>query len=128
MNVGGSFESIAALWLANKRHLITNIVTSATLWVLWKLGNCLCFQGMVWSSLKKVWDMLGRMLRRWLPMFKPEIQERLQSIIQQVELEASSVPRIRWWTASSESEQSIAQPFGGLLDALQLSSVGSATV
>ena len=71
--IGTDFESVAALWLANKKHLITNIVSSAVLWVLWKLRNLLCFQGVSWSGLKKVLSMTGRMLRGWLPMFKPVV-------------------------------------------------------
>jgi hypothetical protein len=43
VNLGKDFESVASLWLANKKHLITNIVSSAILWVIWKLWNSLCF-------------------------------------------------------------------------------------
>jgi len=48
VNIRKDFESVAALWLANKKHLITNIVSFAVLWVLWKLRNLLCFQGVSW--------------------------------------------------------------------------------
>jgi hypothetical protein len=31
INVGESYESVAALWIANKKHMIHNIVTSVVL-------------------------------------------------------------------------------------------------
>jgi hypothetical protein len=107
--MGEDFESIASLWIANKRHMIRNIVSSAVLWVLWKLRNLLYFQGVPWSGMKKVFAMTGRMLRGWLPMFKLNVQEKLEKIIQLVEEEASSVPLIGWKMDISESGQSSAQ-------------------
>lgn len=41
--MGSNYESVAKFWLANKKHLITNVVSSAVLWSLWKLWNELCF-------------------------------------------------------------------------------------
>jgi hypothetical protein len=37
-----NFESVARLWLANKRHELTNVISSS---VIWKLRNEICFQG-----------------------------------------------------------------------------------
>jgi hypothetical protein len=44
----------------------------------------------------KVFAMLGRMLRSWLPMFKPEVQEKVELVIHKVDAEASYAPRIKW--------------------------------
>jgi hypothetical protein len=45
VNLGDSFESVACLWLANKKHELTNVVSSAVIWSTWKLRNEICFQG-----------------------------------------------------------------------------------
>ena len=108
--VGADFESVASLWIANKKYMVCNIVTSAVIWVIWKLRNSLCFQGIPWSGMKKVFVMLGRLLRNWLPMFKLELQEKVERVICLVENEASLAPRIKWTVDSSGLDQSIAQP------------------
>jgi hypothetical protein len=36
---GGSYESIASLWLSAKKNVITNMLTAAVLWSIWKLRN-----------------------------------------------------------------------------------------
>ena len=61
--VGADFESVASLWIANKKYMVCNIVTSAIIWVIWKLCNSLCFQGVPWSGMKKMFVMLGRLLK-----------------------------------------------------------------
>jgi len=95
-NVGFDFESVASLWITNKKYMVCNIVTSAVLWVIWKLRNSLCFQGVPWSGMKKVFAMAGRMLRSWLPMYKADVQERVKRLVRSLEIEASSAPQIEW--------------------------------
>jgi hypothetical protein len=107
--IGADFESMASLWLSNKKFMICNIVTSVVLWVLWKLHNSLCFQGVPWLGMKKVFALVGRMLRSWLPMFKPVVQEKVEQFILMMEVEASSAPRIKWSLDSSGSVQSTAR-------------------
>jgi len=48
---GDEFESIARFWIVCKIHLITNTISSAVLWRLWKLHNDLSFHGA--TSLEK---------------------------------------------------------------------------
>jgi hypothetical protein len=55
--LGSDYESIAKLWLCNKRFGVINIVSSAMCWCIWKLRNCLCFQGVPWSGMKTLWQM-----------------------------------------------------------------------
>lgn len=50
VDIGHNYESVAKLWIANKKHLITNVVYSAVLWYLWKLRNELCFQSVVMAG------------------------------------------------------------------------------
>jgi hypothetical protein len=45
VELGCNDESVARFWIANKKHLITNVISSVVLWSLWKLRNELCFQG-----------------------------------------------------------------------------------
>jgi hypothetical protein len=42
-NLGCDFESVARFWLANKRHGLTNVISAAVLWSLWKLRNEIYF-------------------------------------------------------------------------------------
>jgi hypothetical protein len=46
--VGKNFESIAKLWLKNKKCKFVNILNVVVLWSLWKIGNNFCFQGSHW--------------------------------------------------------------------------------
>jgi hypothetical protein len=43
LNVGGSFENIGPFSLYNKIFLLVNMITSASLWALWKLRNVYVF-------------------------------------------------------------------------------------
>lgn len=35
LKIGDDFETVASLWIANKKYKINNVVSSAVLWVLW---------------------------------------------------------------------------------------------
>ncbi|KAF8679393.1 hypothetical protein HU200_045736 [Digitaria exilis] len=48
--LGCSFESVGSKWLSDKKFIITNIISFAALWSLWKLRNGLCFQNLAWRS------------------------------------------------------------------------------
>lgn len=108
-NISADFESVASLWLSNKKFMIANIISSAVLWVIWKLRNSICFQGVLWLGMKKVYALVGRMLRSWLPMFRPGVQEMVEQFTLVVEAEASSAPRITWNVDSSELDPSTAR-------------------
>jgi len=116
--MGNDFISMASLWISNKKFMVCNIVSSAVLWVIWKLRNALCFQGVPWMGMKMVFAMLGRMLRNWMPMFTMEVQESVEQIVCIVEAEARSAPQIRWRVELSGLAQSTAQPSKGLGSAM----------
>jgi hypothetical protein len=63
--------------------------------------------------MKKVFAMVGRMLRSWLPMFTLEVKERVEQVIQMVEDEAGSAPWLKWSVDTSGSAQSIVLLLGG---------------
>jgi hypothetical protein len=52
VRIGVNFESLAGFWLCNKKFGVTNMISSAVCWSLWKLRNCLCFQGVDWVSMR----------------------------------------------------------------------------
>lgn len=114
LELGNDFESIARFWIANKRHKLTNIISSAVLWSIWKLRNETCFQGAVWMGMKSILLKIVRMLRRWMVLFGQDVGLQVEEFAGQLEFKASSPPRIQWRTeeetsSSSELEQSAAR-------------------
>ena len=53
--------------------------------------------------------MVGRMLRGWMAMFKLDVQEKMEQIVQAVEFEANLPPRIIWTSDASGLALSTAQ-------------------
>jgi hypothetical protein len=51
--------------------------------------------------MKKVFAVLGRILRSWFPLLNLEEQEKLEQVVLLVEREASSVHKIGWIQYSS---------------------------
>jgi len=78
LNIGENFESVARLWLANKNHELTHVLSSAVIWSIWKSRNELCFQGVPWTGMKSVLMRVVRMIRRWVPMLKQELGRRVE--------------------------------------------------
>ena len=114
LNIGENFESVARLWLANQNHELTNVLSSAVIWSIWKLRNELCFQGVPWTGMKSVLMRVVRMIRRWVPMLNQELGRRVEELSSLLEKEALLSPQIEWSTqrgSSSELDQ---------LDALHL--------
>jgi hypothetical protein len=58
------FESMARLWISNKKNWVINMVNAAFMWNMWKLRNDICFGRCTWSGLQVVWFRLAKMLRR----------------------------------------------------------------
>jgi hypothetical protein len=73
LELGYDFESIGQFWIANKRHKLTNIISSAVLWFVWKLRNETCFQGAVWLGMRSILLKIVRMLRRWMVLFGQDV-------------------------------------------------------
>jgi hypothetical protein len=109
LNLGCDFESVAHLWLANKRHELTNVISSAVLWSLWKLRNEIYFQGTKWTGMAKLLLKIVRMLRRWIPMFKQELGSQVETFASRLETLASLPPRIKWRTVEENLSSELAQ-------------------
>jgi hypothetical protein len=88
-----NFEFVATFWIANKKHVLTNIVTSA---VIWCMRYKLCFQGPAWTGEKVVMLWIAGNLRRWKPMYGQELGSMVESVIQKLEDKAYQPPRICW--------------------------------
>jgi hypothetical protein len=55
VQIGSNFESMAKLWLCNKKFGVANVVSSVVCWSIWKLRNLICFQGVAWLGMKMLW-------------------------------------------------------------------------
>jgi hypothetical protein len=96
VRIGLDFESVAQFWLANKRHKVLNIVSSAVLWSMWKFRNEMCFQGRKWKGMKDMLFKIARMLRRWMSLLQQEMGSRIEEVIVQLEVKASFPPQLMW--------------------------------
>jgi hypothetical protein len=69
-SVGNSVGAIAYYWIADKRHAALNSIYAAVLWSIWKLRNVLIFNAVTWLSLKQIWWIILRHIRKWGILFK----------------------------------------------------------
>jgi hypothetical protein len=120
LNVAWSYEAVASLWLANKKHWLTNVIFAAALWCCWKLRNKICFQGDSWTGMKMLMLWIAKTLRRWRPMFTGTKEEELMLAIQKMELKAVQPPGICW--LQSRLPTSGSQPLAVFNAVTQLSS------
>ena len=112
VELGCNYESVARFWIANKKHLITNVISSVVLWSLWKLRNELCFQGMVWIGMKMVLIRITRMLGGWLSLYKKEVGELIEGLIVNLEELSRCPARIEWREEVSTESTSSLVPLG----------------
>ena len=57
-----SFESLATMWLCEKKYEIHNVVHAAALWVIWNTRNDLAFNRTPWIGLQAVWRRMASLL------------------------------------------------------------------
>lgn len=43
--LGIRYESVASLWLSNKKNVVTNMIAAALMWSIWKMRNDMFFGG-----------------------------------------------------------------------------------
>lgn len=64
------FESVASLWLCDKKYLHLIVITYAVLWGLWNARNAIVFNRCSWISMKQVLGPILRYLRDWTKVSK----------------------------------------------------------
>lgn len=95
MNCGSSYESVASLWLSNKKHtMIVNVVTSAALWGLWKLRNFLCFQNGMWKYIASVLWMIVGLIQNWKILCPAERVQELELRLEKLKYLAGQPGRL----------------------------------
>jgi hypothetical protein len=84
VDCGDNFESVAKMWLSNKRFCVVNVFTSAALWELWKLRNLLCFKNGQWKNVQSLLRKMLLMIEAWKilcpPLQRRELELRLTKL------------------------------------------------
>lgn len=106
LSLGESFESVAKFWLTGKKGIVTNAVSAAVLWSLWKFRNELCFQGRIWMGMKELLLKIAKMLNGWLPLMNQKDEEAIKLVIIKLERQATSLPQLTWSNGESSSSGS----------------------
>jgi hypothetical protein len=94
VSVGTDFESVAKLWLGEKKYEVVNTCTSAVIWTLWKFLNELYFQGSNWLRMKPLMRRCAGMLRAWRILHKDEGVAKLEGWAKALEKRSQEPPRI----------------------------------
>jgi hypothetical protein len=81
IQVGQDFESMAKLWINNKKFKLVNIFTSVVLWSLSRTRNNMIFQGECWLGVMKVLRRCARTLRNWKLMLNSEEAGQLGGVL-----------------------------------------------
>jgi hypothetical protein len=94
--VGQKFESIARLWLCDKKYKLVNICTSAALWALWKTRNDILFQVASWIGMRRVLARCAKSIMNWKVLMNPEEAGKLEQWAEDLERRSAWPPRIEW--------------------------------
>jgi hypothetical protein len=95
--VGQDFESVAKLWINNKKFKLINTFTSAVLWSLWRTRNNMVFQGECWMGMMKVVRRCAGTLRNWKLMMNMEEDGQMECWALELERRSSCPPKIEWF-------------------------------
>jgi hypothetical protein len=95
VNVGTNYESIAKLWLC-KKHDVTNMITAAVCWEIWKLRNSLCFQDVAWVNRRMVWWRVLVMLRSWRILVPLKMLDGFDAALSSLEMLVGAPEQIPW--------------------------------
>ena len=83
-NLGSDYMSIARFWVTNKSHSALNAICAAVLWSIWKHCNALIFDGLTWLSMKQIWWLILRTIKKWRLLFKQSMLEKIDQFVQVV--------------------------------------------
>jgi hypothetical protein len=91
VRIENSLADIGSLWFSSKRNVVVNIITSATLWCIWKLRNECCFQHIGWRSMDILLYRICRVLQNWVILCPQEKREQLLGYISKIKTAARMV-------------------------------------
>lgn len=95
--VGGNIESVASLWVAGKQLDHVNTICSAVLWAIWKFRNNMIFNGVPWISVKQIWWLVLRLVKKWKVIYKEHMMARLENSEDQLQqLPAADNVGVMW--------------------------------
>ncbi|XBH79743.1 hypothetical protein VPH35_105647 [Triticum aestivum] len=94
--LGANLESIASLWVADKKLDHVNTVCSAVLWALWKHSNNMIFNAVPWISVKQIWSMVLRLVRKWRVIFKEHMLQQMKDFETQLLQLIKEPARLAW--------------------------------
>jgi hypothetical protein len=94
LDIGSDFESIGGKWLSNKRFLVLNMFTSASLWCLWKLRNDMHFQNTRGRSMEVLLLKIAGTLQNWIILCPGNQKDKLSSLVEELRKIASRPGRI----------------------------------
>jgi hypothetical protein len=57
------FESMAKWWLHGKKFSALNVTNAAVLWTIWKSRNDMCFHGVQWKKMEKIFGRCAGVIR-----------------------------------------------------------------
>jgi hypothetical protein len=92
--VGGNMIDTGKYWLSNKKFCILNMVTSATIWSIWKLKNDLCFQRLGWRSMEMLFFRITGLLRNWMLLCSVDKKVLLDSYINKIKAASKEVGKL----------------------------------
>jgi hypothetical protein len=96
MKIGPDFESMAKMWLNDKKFKWTNVCSAAVLWSLWKIRNEMCFHGSCWEGMAKLLRRCAGFLRNWSVLGDIEGAGKLQQWAIEMERRIASPLALPW--------------------------------
>jgi hypothetical protein len=92
--VGAGFESVAKLWIREKKIKIVNTCTTAVIWTLRKYRNEMCFQVSQWCGMQTLMRRCAGLLKNWRLLCKEEDAVILEQWAVALEKRSTEPPRL----------------------------------
>jgi hypothetical protein len=88
--LGNNYLSAARFWLSNKKHLALNTICAAVLWSIWKSRNALIFDNQTWISMKQIWWLILKSLRKWRLIYKASMTVQIDLFCSKISKELAA--------------------------------------